>query len=124
MQFDNVPNELQETILSLKHGALTIQCDVDDAIEQSDNWEDAKSTIEARMTDLIGEALHVINDIADGNMGLADFKHLAKKMVENGFTKERLLKNDFEGWTYDLVDLLEDDMSIETKVRKEITGEK
>jgi len=130
MDFKDIPKEFQEDIFGLKHGSYTIECDVNDAIDQATDWKDAKSTIESRMTDLIGEALNTINKICSGSMALVDFKGLAEKMVKKGFTKEQIFPNgnlsegNFDGWTNTLIDLLEDDVQIETKVRKIITGEK
>lgn len=63
MKFENIPKELQEPIKDLRHGSLTIQSDVDDAIDQEENWKEAKSTISVRMIDLIGEAKSVLKDI-------------------------------------------------------------
>ena len=61
MEINDIPTDLQSEVYSLKHGSLTIQCDVDDAIDQAENWKDAQETIEARMDALIGEAKAIIN---------------------------------------------------------------
>jgi len=124
MDFKDLPKEIQNDIEGLKHGSLTIETDIQDSISQATDWEDAQETIESRMTDLIGEAIGNVQDLCGGEMVLVDLKDLAKKMVEKGIQKKDLLEGNFDGWTGTLVDLLEDHYSLETLIRKQITGEK
>jgi len=48
---------------------------------------------------------------------------LAKKMKKQGFTKDMVRDSMFTGWSNTIIDLLEDDYGIETKVRDIILKE-
>ena len=56
MKLEELPEEIQEEIVALKHGSNTIECDVMDAHEDATNISDFKETVMTRMKDLIGEA--------------------------------------------------------------------
>ncbi len=60
MEIEELPEEMQEEIVALKHGSYTIECDVNDALEQAENISEFKETVRTRMKDLIGEALDSI----------------------------------------------------------------
>jgi hypothetical protein len=62
LKLEDLPEEMQEEIVALKHGAYTIECDVNDALEQAENISDFKETVRIRMKDLIGEAQGIITD--------------------------------------------------------------
>lgn len=60
MEFEELPEDTQEEIRALKHGAYTIECDVKDALEEAKNVQDFGETVKTRMMDLIGEARSAI----------------------------------------------------------------
>ncbi len=66
MELEELPEEMQEEIIALKHGSNTIECDVTDALEQAENISDFKETVRTRMKDLIGEAHGIITDFCGG----------------------------------------------------------
>lgn len=66
MELEELPEERQEEIVALKHGSNTIECDVNDALEQAEDISDFKETVRIRMKDLIGEAQEIITDFCGG----------------------------------------------------------
>jgi hypothetical protein len=56
MNFKDLPEDLQEQIDMLKHGALTIQADVWDALESTESIEEFRLQVDNCMDELISEA--------------------------------------------------------------------
>jgi hypothetical protein len=65
MKLEDLPEEMQEEIVALKHGSNTIECDVMDALEDAKNLSDFKETVRNRMKDLMGEARGAIASFCD-----------------------------------------------------------
>ena len=76
MELEELPEEMQEEIVALKHGSNTIECDVTDALEQAENISEFKETVRTRMKDLIGEAQGIITDFCgDAEVSPVSSKH-------------------------------------------------
>ncbi len=65
MKLEDLPEEMQEEIVALKHGSNTIEFDIMDALEDAKNLSEFKETVRTRMKDLIGEALDTITNFSD-----------------------------------------------------------
>jgi hypothetical protein len=57
MKLEDLPEEMQEEIVALKHGSKTIEVDITDALDDAKNLSEFKEIVSNRMKDLIGEAL-------------------------------------------------------------------
>jgi len=64
MKFEELPDDLRETIASLKQGSFTIECDVKDALENAGNLEDFKVRASAALSNLINEARDAIKSLS------------------------------------------------------------
>ena len=67
--------------------------------------------------DILGDArevYHMHNRAHEDALITVDIEKLAARMIQNGFTKERLNMEDFDGWTNALVDALEEFHNFET----------
>jgi hypothetical protein len=56
MKIEDLPEDLREIVEGLRHGSLTIQCDIDDALENAENLQDFKERASGAMDDLMNEA--------------------------------------------------------------------
>ena len=63
MEIEELPEDLREMVEALKHGSNTIECDVNDALENAENMDDFKANVSNAMTDLIGEAQVIIDTL-------------------------------------------------------------
>lgn len=59
MKIEDLPEELREMVEALKHGSATIECDVNDALENAENPDDFKARASNAMNDLIGEVQEI-----------------------------------------------------------------
>ncbi len=56
MKLEELPEDLREMVEALKHGSNTIECDVNDALENAETLDDFKANVSSAMNDLQGEA--------------------------------------------------------------------
>ncbi len=56
MKLEELPDDLRETIDSLKHGSYTIECGINDALENAQNLKDFKELASIALNNLIQEA--------------------------------------------------------------------
>lgn len=54
------------------------------------------------------------------NKVVVSIEDLASEMIRRGLTPERVKADDIDGWSNTLVDILQDSLDLETKVRKAI----
>jgi len=59
MDFEDLPEDLKDKYLMLKHGSATIQADVEDALEEAENIEDFREKVRDKMKALIYECKDV-----------------------------------------------------------------
>ncbi len=64
MKIEDLPKELREMVEALKHGSNTIECDVNDALDDAENPLDFMARVCNAMNDLIGEAQDVKNIVS------------------------------------------------------------
>lgn len=60
MEIEDIPKEEQEWIVHLHHGSLSVQNEVYDAVSNSDDITELKSTIITYMSELMTECAQVI----------------------------------------------------------------
>ncbi len=63
MNIEDLPQEMREMVEALKHGSSTIECDVNDALENAEDLDDFKARVSNVMNDLKGEAQVVIDTL-------------------------------------------------------------
>lgn len=56
MELEELPEHIREMVEALKHGSNTIECDVQDALDNAENLDDFMARVSNAMNDLIGEA--------------------------------------------------------------------
>jgi hypothetical protein len=56
MNYKELPSHLQEFVSNLKYGSLTVEADVNDALEQAKDLAEFKDLANTSMDELIGEA--------------------------------------------------------------------
>lgn len=61
MDFEKLPQDFQEEVTALKHGSLTIQEDVNQALDEATDLPDFVSSVYSRMESLTNEATEVAN---------------------------------------------------------------
>lgn len=61
MKIEELPEDLREMVEALKHGSVTIQVDVIDALENAENLDEFKANVSNAMLDIQGEAQGVID---------------------------------------------------------------
>jgi hypothetical protein len=66
MKFGKLLEDMQEQIDALKHGALTIQADLLDALESAGVLEEYQSQVENCLDEIIGEAQSVRRTLSIG----------------------------------------------------------
>ncbi len=66
MKFEELPEDMQEQIDALKHGALTIQSDVLDALESTESLEEFQLQVDNCMDEIISEAQGVRETLGTG----------------------------------------------------------
>lgn len=52
MEFDKLPEDMQDGIIALKHGSATIEADVLDALDEAENLKDFQERVKAAMAAL------------------------------------------------------------------------
>lgn len=60
MKLNELPEEMQEGVNALKHGSYTIECEVKEALDESENVEDFGEAVRSKMTVEIAEACGAI----------------------------------------------------------------
>ena len=65
MEYKQVPKKYRDEWNGGRHGSMTIQSDVNQSIDKAGDWLDAQGMIEQAMIELIGEAQHTIEKLAD-----------------------------------------------------------
>lgn len=56
MNIEDLPADMQEEINMLKHGSLTIQTDIEEALNEAEDLEHLKDIVDSKMQALIEEA--------------------------------------------------------------------
>ena len=62
MNYENIPEEYQNDVNSLKYLHQSVETMARQAIEDAKDWDEAKDNIEANMLEIANEAIGVIND--------------------------------------------------------------
>ncbi len=94
MEYNQVPKKYRDEWNGGRHGSMTIQSDVNDSIDKADDWLDAQGMIEQAMIELIGEAQHTIEKLADKpNYALI---HAVQEVT--GETVEEVKEGDNQVW--------------------------
>lgn len=55
MKFEELPEDIQKEMKNMKYYSQTLQADISDAMESSNNLEEFRIEIHHKMSDLIGE---------------------------------------------------------------------
>lgn len=63
MKPEELPDDLRETIESLKHGSYTIECEVNDALKNAENLKDFKERASGALNNLIQEASDIMGTL-------------------------------------------------------------
>jgi ferritin-like metal-binding protein YciE len=66
MKYEELPEDIQKQIDELKHYAQTIQSDVLDALESTENLEELRSRVDRSMDEIISEAQKVREVLGTG----------------------------------------------------------
>jgi len=66
MKYEELPENIQKQLDELKHYAQTIQSDVLDALESTENLEEFRSQVDSSMDEIIGEAQKVREILGTG----------------------------------------------------------
>ncbi len=82
MKFRNLPQHLREAIEALKHGSNTIECDVQDALDNAKNIADFQDKVSFAMDNLIEEALLVKQGIAEKPYNVHVVIHLFEGILD------------------------------------------
>jgi hypothetical protein len=56
MRYEELPENMQKQVDTLKHYARTIQSDVLDALESAENLEEFRSQVDSSMDEIVSEA--------------------------------------------------------------------
>jgi len=63
MEIEDLPEDLREMVAALKHGSNTIECDVNDALENAENPDEFKANVSNAMHDLVGEIKDIMETL-------------------------------------------------------------
>ena len=63
MIFNDLPNDLKEKVIEIKCNSCTINCELEDALDKADNYEEFKEIFKNKMYDLISEIRDAIRTI-------------------------------------------------------------
>lgn len=63
MKEEELPKYLQDVLKNLKHGSITIDCDITDSLNNADSVEDFQKGVSNAMDNIISEAEYVKKNI-------------------------------------------------------------
>jgi len=63
MEIEDLPEDLREMVKALKHGSNTIECDVNDALENAGDLDEFKANVSNAMHDLVGEIKEIMETL-------------------------------------------------------------
>jgi len=66
MKIEDLPGEIQDSIANLKHGSLSIEADINEAVEQADNPKEFKDIVDDLMDRIIEEARDRRGELGNG----------------------------------------------------------
>lgn len=97
MDFKKLPQDFQEEVTALKHGSLTIQEDVNQALEEATDLGDFVSSVNSKMEALYHEATEVANTfdkLLEDKEDSEDAKAAIDEVKKNGTVKWETIKQD------------------------------
>ncbi len=63
MKEEELPKHLQDVLKNLKHGSITIDCDITDSLNNADSVKDFQKRVSNAMDNIIGEAEYLKKNI-------------------------------------------------------------
>ncbi len=72
MRFEELPEDLQDYIIKLKHVSWTLQSDVFDDLDSANTIEEFRNKVDESMNNIIGEAKEILKVLGNGKLEISD----------------------------------------------------
>ncbi len=72
MRFEELPEDLQDYIIKLKHVSWTLQSDVFDDLDSANTIEEFRDKVDESMNNIISEAKEILKVLGNGKLEIND----------------------------------------------------